>query len=232
MDKHSKLRTLAKIRQTTRWEGYKRIGDYQRGAYECQYVSPFTKSAGNVDAEVFVLLQDWSSDDSLRLGLDDETVTLGHTPSLATNRNLMRLLRSAFGLTLADTYATNLFPFIKLGPMNAPIPQRDLIRAAREFALPQIQIVRPKIVICLGLVTFKAMQRACGLPTSQKMDIAIRSPFKYDSVSIWCQAHTGGLGQNTRNRGGVDRVTSDWQEMKRAVSLPTRKSSQNRLTKR
>ena len=230
MDKLSKLRSLTRIRQSTRWDGYKCIGDYRRGAYECEYVSPFTKSACNVDAEVFILLQDWSSDDSLRLGLDDETVTLGHTPALATNRNLIKLLHSTFGLPLAATYATNLFPFIKLGSMNAAIPQRDLIRAAREFALPQIQIVRPKIVICLGLVTFRALQRCCGFPTSQKMDIAIKSPFTYDSVTVWCQAHTGGLG--IRNRGGFDRVTSDWQEMRRTIPRPARKPSRNRLTKR
>jgi hypothetical protein len=40
---------------------YSGIGDYHDGAYECERVSPYTKTAGNVDADVMVLLQDWAS---------------------------------------------------------------------------------------------------------------------------------------------------------------------------
>lgn len=69
MNKHSRLIALASLRQVTRWPGYTSIGDYDDGAYECAFVSPFTKTGGNVDAEVMVLLQDRSSDDELRRGM-------------------------------------------------------------------------------------------------------------------------------------------------------------------
>jgi hypothetical protein len=58
MDKQDALLALAKLRQGTRWPGYNCIGDYHAGAYECDLVSPYTKSAGNVDAEIMVMLQD------------------------------------------------------------------------------------------------------------------------------------------------------------------------------
>lgn len=225
INKRAKLLALALLRQKTRWAGHKGIGDYSRGEYECNFVSPFTKSAHNVDADVFIVLQDWSSDDSLRHGLDKETVQLGHTPRLPTNRNLKQLLNRNFGLDLSETYATNLFPFVKMGAMNASIPQSDLVRAATEFAIPQIEIVCPKLVICLGLVTFRAIQRTCKLPLSKDLNTAVNSSFLHNGIRVYCQAHTGALGQINRKRLGSDQVEKDWLEMSRSVGLhPSRRA--------
>lgn len=110
-----------------------------------------------------VMLQDWSSDDSLSGPLVQDRVTLGYMRDLPTNRNLIRLLDNTFGLELPDICATNLFPFIKAGRKDTHIPEGDFLRAAREFALPQIQIVKPKLLICLGLDTFNAL-RVAGPP--------------------------------------------------------------------
>jgi hypothetical protein len=159
VDKSAKLLELARARQLSRWPGYTPLADYHDGAYECDFVSPYTKSAKNVNAEVMVLLQDWSSHDRLAGDFDRQAAELGHTPSLPTNRNLVRLLRTHFKLELGDTFGTNLFPFIKTGNLSSGIPARDLHRVAREFAIPQIEIVAPKVVVCLGLVTFKPCGR-------------------------------------------------------------------------
>ena len=92
---------------------------------------------------------------------------------------------------------------------------RDLVRAAQEFALPQIRIVRPKLVVCLGLKTFNAIRIACGHTPVQRMNEAITSPFTLEEYRIWCQAHTGARGQNNRKR---ERVAEDWRRMKVDVS--------------
>lgn len=139
-----------------------------------------------------VFLQDWTSDESIRRGIDQDCITLGHTPGLATNRNLIRLLQTHFGVALREIFATNLFPFIKPGAMGRPIPRRDLVRSAVEDALPQIRIVRPELVICLGLSTFNALREACGQPRVYSLAAAICSPFSFEGARIWCQAHTGG----------------------------------------
>lgn len=218
MDKQAELLALAKLRQATQWPGYKSIGDYHAGAYECDFVSPYTKTAGNVDAEIMVMLQDWGSDKWASGPFDEESAKNGYGgPSWPTNRNLIRLLRVTFGLILPDIYGTNLFPFIKLGNMSAPIPQADLVRAASQFALPQILIVNPKLVICLGLATFNALRKACDLRPCPTLHSAIENPFNIGTVRAWCQAHTGMLGQNNRNKGGVDRVSEDWNKMKADV---------------
>ena len=66
MDKRKALIKLARKRQRARWPGYKNLRDYHCGAYECLHVSPYTKSAGNVDSPIMVFLQDWTSDESIR----------------------------------------------------------------------------------------------------------------------------------------------------------------------
>lgn len=210
-DKAALLLDLARRRQATRWPGYTPLVAYHAGKYERDFVSPYTAAAGNVDAAVMILLQDWSSDKRLRGPLDVETAEKGFTPSLPTNKNLQRLLQEHFDLPLDRTYATNLFPFIKPGALNAPIPVRDLTRAAREFAIPQMEIVAPRLAICLGLVTFNAVRRGLGMRRAKTLDEAISNPFTHHETRIWCQAHTGGLGQNLRGR---HRVTQDWTAMR------------------
>jgi len=82
MDKHARLLELARRRQDTRWQGYKCIGDYHGGVYECDFVSPYTKAAHNENAAVMVLLQDWSCDDQLAGPLD---VDAGNVPRAVEN---------------------------------------------------------------------------------------------------------------------------------------------------
>lgn len=216
-DKHARLLTLAMLRQRTQWPGYHSIAEFRNGVYECDHVSPYTTSAGNVDADVMVLLQDWSGSDALSGALDVDARDFGYTRHEPTNGNLERRLLETFGLQFRDVYATNLFPFIKPGGMSARILKRDLLRAATEFALPQIEIVSPKLVICLGMVTFNAVRAASGLAPSVNMQAAIDSPFALGKSRIWFQAHTGHFGQISRNKGGVDRVAGDWLKMKGAI---------------
>ena len=197
----------------SRWAGYKCIGDYYNGIYECDFVSPYTRSASNVDAELMVLLQDWASDNVLSGPFLAERLTLGHDPQRATNQRLRELLRQHFRVELEEVYATNVFPFVKTGSMNASIAKRDLVRAAREFALPQIQIVGPRLAMCLGKTAFNAVAVAAGCRGAKSLEDAIAFPFEIGSTQIWCQAHTGRQGTNYRNRNGVDRVTKDWARM-------------------
>jgi restriction system protein len=109
----------------------------------------------------------------------------------------------------------NLFPFIKPGGLSGSIREPDLVRAAREYALPQVEIVEPSLVVCLGKRTFNAIRVACTLPKASTMAAAVESSFSLGCSRIWAQAHTGSLGQNNRNRGGVNRVEPDWASMKR-----------------
>ena len=162
-----------------------------------------------------VLLQDWASDDVLRDGYLDVRATVGHDPNRGTNKRLKKMLHQYFSLDLSEVYATNVFPFIKRGPMNESIARRDLVRAAREFALPQIEIVGPRFAICLGKAAFDAVVIASGHRPAKSLAeaIEIASPFEIGNTQVWCQAHTGQQGTNYRNRCQPDQVTRDWGRM-------------------
>ena len=209
-EKKAALLELGKKRKGKAYDGFKNIGEYHNGAYESEWVSPYTKSAQNVDAEVFIMLQDWSSDDSLSKPVFQDVVEYGHSLNYATNVNLKNLLKKHLGLELSDCFATNLFPFIKKAGMSAVLPMNDVLLAAREFAVPQIKIVSPKLVIALGIPTFNALRKANGLQAVKNIEEGIASPFKIGNSKVVCQAHTGQLGKNNRNKGGVNRVDEDW----------------------
>ncbi|MBT5469852.1 MAG: hypothetical protein HOK41_04560 [Nitrospina sp.] len=213
MTKGKQLAKLAKKRKKNVPHGYKGIAEYHEGAYECNYVSPYSKSAHNENADVMLILQDWASDESLSRPKDPNIVSLGYSPELPTNKNLIALLDTHFGIPLSDTYATNLFPFVKLGNMSSYIPSRDLMEAAINFAIPQIEVVSPKIVICLGLRVFNTISKSLEKPTPKNLVEAIPNHFKYKDTFIWAQSHPGGLGKANRNRGGIDRVSADWAAM-------------------
>ena len=214
-NKKTQLLELGKLRRSARWPGYKCIGDYHDGAYESDFVSPYTKTAGNINADIMVILQDWWSDDGMSGPLNEDSAKLGYCRWVVTNQNLKQLLSDHFEVGLEQVYGTNLFPFIKLGKKNSSIKSSDMTRAAREFALPQIRIVNPRLVISIGIETFNALRKACELPTCDTTSDAIDSPFEIGSTRVWCQSHTGQLGRNNRNKGGVDRVSDDWKKMNR-----------------
>jgi hypothetical protein len=210
--KRTALNLLVKKRKATRMKGYGCIADYQEGAYECNFISPYTKSAQNLNSRLMVILQDWSSSEAIGPELDLDSVKYGHGTTLPTNKNLKALLKKHFGFELKDIYATNLFPFIKKGGLGKTIPRKDLVEAAEMFTVPEIEIIGPQLVVCLGLATFNALREAHNLKPKGNMAEAIHSPFDLGAARVCCQAHTGGQGQAMRNCG-KNRVRADWKRM-------------------
>jgi uracil-DNA glycosylase len=102
--------------------------------------------------------------------------------------------------------------------MSARIKKEDLVCAAGKFALPQIEIVAPRVAVCLGKAAFNAVKIAAGHRGAKSVADAIASPFELGGTQVWCQAHTGQQGTNYRNKNGVDRVTSDWACMAQAYN--------------
>jgi uracil-DNA glycosylase len=79
-----------------------------------------------VNAQIFIMLQDWASEEFLKQKGSEEIVEQGRAPMLGTNRNLDCLLLKHFEISIRDTYASNLFPFIKKGGMSEKSPRQDL----------------------------------------------------------------------------------------------------------
>lgn len=210
--KSKALRQIVRKRRSEPLDGYACIGDFYDGAYECKYVSPLTKSGCNLDAEVMVVLQDWASVKALvgDGGPDPVRARLGYDPESYTNKNLDRRLCEHLCLVRDDCYLTNMFPFIKPGKKDAKIRERDMEHCAREYTLEEVRIVRPRLVLCLGLETSKAFWVAAGLKKPSNMDEAVNSPFEFEDSTVYCVAHVGSQGENIRGR---DQVAADWQRI-------------------
>jgi len=218
--KREALLCLAKKRRDATLEGYSKhylkLADFHDGYYETlDYVTPWTISACNVDAELMLICQDWASSDFLNKPKDRKQKKYGHDSALRTNVNIKEILREHFDLSFADTYATDVFPFIKEGAMGAEIPSRDLARSASEYALPQIKIVRPKMVICLGAAPFKAIRRALNKREQIRMERAymVETPFHTEiaGIPIFGVVHVG--GEATAYAGGKAALRPRWQAL-------------------
>lgn len=205
------LRALAEKRKSTKREGFRCLRDIHGGFYECNHVSPWTKSGRNVDAAVMIVGQDWSSYEALANKPPDPIVAkCGFDKNFPTNQTLDDLLQEHFGLRRSDCYLTNLFVLVKDGRASALIPMKDLVWSAEEFTIEEIRIVAPRLVICLGLRTFRALARAAQQRPPRTLNEAIKAPFELGSSQVHCVAHTGALG--TKNRGRP-RVASDWNRL-------------------
>lgn len=160
--KRKALFQLAKRRKKDCLKPHACLADFHSGFYECKHVSPWSISACNVDAEVMIIGQDWASSDTLEKEPDEDRRRLGQGFSSRTNINLRKFL-GRMGLEFSQTFATNVFPFIKWGSKSAYIPIGDLVSCAETYALPQIRIVSPRMAICLGKDTIRAICRAAEL---------------------------------------------------------------------
>ncbi|MGY3582477.1 hypothetical protein ACVIGB_000598 [Bradyrhizobium sp. USDA 4341] len=220
--KKAALLELARKRQSDDLSEYKGTYLHLRDfGCECDHVVPWTISAHNVEAELMLVAQDWSSEEFLlNLSEEDRRIQnqLGQVPRLDTNKNLAKKILPRFGLSFPETYATDVFAFIKRGSMTARIAFPDLVRSASAYTLPQIAIVQPKMVLCLGSASFNAVKRAILAHTgsahagvdrrwvrlSDSWQIATPYHTEYLGIPIFAIAHPGGTG--TRASGG-EKVT-------------------------
>jgi hypothetical protein len=224
--KKSALLELARRRQTDTVDGYScKYFHFRDFDCECDHVVPWTISACNVDADLMLIAQDWASQDFLNRLTEVQRQAqraLGQFPNLPTNKKIKDLLAKHMSLSFCETYATNAFAFVKPGKMDARIPVRDLVRSAAAYALPQIAIVRPKMVLCLGSASFNAVRHAIanygpkplGDTKPKWMPLAdawrIEEPYhtEYLGIPVFGVAHPGANG--TRASGGPAVTTPRW----------------------
>jgi hypothetical protein len=180
MSKLDALAELVRLRRNDTCPNMISLHDFEDGRWDLDHVVPlvvpWTKSACNVDAKLMIIGQDWASEKYFqrpknRTSWRDTLRThLGQDPQLPTNRNIRRLLR-CFGIKWRQTYATDVSIFVKPGNMNGDVPDALLRYCAIKYTIPQLRIVRPKMVLCLGSRTFNAVRYALGMP-SMKLSAA------------------------------------------------------------
>ena len=80
-----------------------------------------------------------------------------------------------------------------------------------------INIVQPQVIIAFGLTTYNGLRSAVGLKKASKLNEAIEAPFKIGNAEVFCLAHPGQLGTNSRNRNNKTQVASDWKKVAQRI---------------
>ena len=177
------------------------LSQIKNGEYDCDLVSPREKWSGNVNSEVLVFLRDWWGADKLQAAsgsAHEELIRKGIVEGLRTNVDLDdRLQLHGFG-SARDVYATNLFPWARVG--RATYPQ--LRSGAIAYGLPMIDILRPKLVVAMGPNIYRALHEADrGSSPSVTREQIVECPFRIGRTWVIGQAHPADrIGQEVRDR--------------------------------
>lgn len=192
---------------------YRQVGDFHDGLYDRHgWVSPWTVTACNVDSDVMIVGQDWASKDFLGGAADPDQGASGEKKRLETNKNLKWLLREGFGKELTDVYRTNAFVFVKPLGMGAAVPMKDLRCSIATYTLREIEIVRPKMVICLGARTFNGFRKLHSLPEVRLRDVDYRqAELTVHGSEIHGVPHCGGRG--LASTGGRSKSLEIWRTL-------------------
>jgi hypothetical protein len=218
LSRHEKLLLISKLaedRRCNRYKYYNDVSDFHGGVYDQhQYVSPITQSACNVDSPLMLIAQDWLSVESIIAqppGIErDFIATHGYSPKLRTNTFLHLLLREYFFMRFEDVYATNAFVYIKPGRISSSIPTEDLLYSIKRYTLEEIRIVRPVMIICIGLITYRAVRAAIGNPCKYK-NFQDFLPINYCGALVYASYHTGSWG--TKAAGGEGKMRNIWKDL-------------------
>lgn len=191
---------------------YVKVSEYSNGIYyDPNYISPVSKSAHNLDSKILLILQDWASVESLnKQEHTPEKINSGIDLTIKTNKNLPIWLEEFFGITFNQTYAINLFPYIKFGNMSAHIPIHDYLYSVKNFIEPFIESFQPSLIITIGVDIFNILRRYKGLPPVKLKD-AYLNPFEISKSSVVGVPHTGHWG--TVNGGGENEVKKMWMSL-------------------
>ncbi len=229
MSKEARIAELAHSRsKESPPKGYRHIESFVeqdcglfKGFQTNRFVTPWTQSGCNYNAEVMIVGQDWCSEKEIKRAIAKEDRCVferGFSKRFPTNYNLAKLLCKHLGLERSDCWLTNVFPFIKGGSARLKIPIVELEKCAERFTLKEMDIIKPRLVICLGLDTYRAMRPVLGINGSPKrIGEAIQetqdTPRYFNSARIVCAAHTGVLGMRNRNKNDKNQVDKDWKRI-------------------
>jgi hypothetical protein len=150
----------------------------------------------------------WSRvSDLLEQSGKEEMKRVGRDVTLKSNIAVDLLLKQYLNLEFHQTYATDTFVYVKPGGMSAPVKWGALVQSARLYALPQIEIIRPRMVICLGRgANYSALHNAAlgSMPPALEGD-SPKGPI------LWKNSEIYGVTHPSRARMYKTRVQAEWE---------------------
>ncbi|MFA6101393.1 MAG: uracil-DNA glycosylase family protein [Victivallaceae bacterium] len=180
------------------------------GEYDCDHVEPFARWQGNLDAEIFLIGQDFGGSKFFVENKGD------NKPSSYTNKKLMLLFKQIdAGIDLGSSNSPNTSAPVFLtnaivGIVDADgkaqtkdkIKEEWIRRSALDFIEPLLSIVQPKIIIAMGKVSFLCLAyiypEAINIPRTFKLEewVAKEPPICVDKKYIFPVSHCSPVNRN------------------------------------
>jgi DNA polymerase len=189
------------------------------GEFDSDHIGPWTRWLGDLRARVLVVGQDWGAQRTLA-NQNGRDVATGYT-----NRMLRALLASV-GIQVPDVcvtsvpygvFLTNAVLCFKDGGDQAPVRGEWFDTCGSRFLRPQIDLIRPRVVVGLGERAYRTILSAYGRRAPATWRTAVDGPgVPLDGGPIaFAVYHCSKRGQMYRNR---DAQLKDWQRIAAALA--------------
>lgn len=234
---------LVRARQTCRSAEALDLANPSRvedGKYDSSEIGPWTRWAGDLEADLMVVGQDWGDVDYF---LETRGFDAANNP---TNLALFALLKSidrpissppiltapyqAVSRTSTRVFLTNALLWLKKGGMQAAV-QHDLFTGdSATFLQEQIAIVQPRVVVALGQRAYNAVLGAYELPLARgrfrgivEQPGGVALPGMPSATLLFGVYHCGARVRNTTR--STEQQLRDWTRVARALKRATEHSA-------
>ncbi|MBO09079.1 MAG: hypothetical protein CL478_12605 [Acidobacteria bacterium] len=195
----------------------------ERGHHDSNHIGPWSRWQGNLDAEIVVVGQDWGDTDYF---IKNHGVDAKDNPT----NNMLRELLLSIGIDIglpherqdsSRVFLTNAILCLKTtGGMQGNVERKWFSNCGAEFLRPLIEIVEPKVVICLGERAWRSVVTAFGQRPGRFRE-SVENPKGIrlmESVVAMAVYHCGARVLNmNRSR---DQQLRDWQRVRNMLNSP------------
>jgi hypothetical protein len=173
-ERYSKLVESRKAYDAEGISGLANPSHVEGGRYDSNEVGPWTRWAGDLDADLMVVGQDWGdvSYFARNRGFDDprNATSLALAGLLYSVGRTVPLIPTSGGPTRVDesrktrVFLTNALLWLKEGGLSSAVKEGWFSGDSATFLLEQIAIVQPRVVVALGQRAYIAILNAYDLP--------------------------------------------------------------------
>lgn len=145
------------------------------GAFDSPQIGPWTRWLGDLNADVMVVGQDWGDWRAF-------TTQRGDNHAYSATNDFLRELLLSIGVNTRDprtddpsrgVFLTNAILCFKDAGCQGPVRDQWFTNCGRLFLRPQIELIQPKAVICLGERAFRAVLKAFEIPCTLSFKDAV-----------------------------------------------------------
>lgn len=220
-ERASRYRAMVLERKTcSRCLGLVNASKLHEGRFDSDEIGPWTRWLGDLDARVLVVGQDWGDQ---RAFVQQEGRDISNDE---TNRMLRKLMAS-IGFPVPDVgavtgpsgvFLTNAVLCFKDQGCQGPVRKEWFRTCGSRFVRPLIELINPRVVICLGQQAFTAVLSAYALPVHSSWRSAVEGPgVPLSNRSIaFAVYHCSRRIQNTHRK--PDAQFKDWRRIATALS--------------